>query len=567
MNSCSNVYQLSCRLNWIGIAIFCFSSIGLTTQTPTRLLARDQAPVPRPKPVMGWNSFTPMGCTDINAEKLRAQADLLGSRRLLRAGYKTFIVECGWEQGVGDDGPAVAIYPDVVGGDVVAFREDFRRRGLLLGFGTWGGPQICTRNPDEDSHIKPRTDLDSYARGLDYAGVTYLSHRPCELVRPDIIQTPDKAMEVNSRYVQMDGAIINRDLQNKILYASGQWGATPEMDNSRAYSWRIADDTIDSWPSIIRTMNALVPYSIANRRPLNDLGFLQFGPNRLTPAEKKTQFAFWAAAKSPLIFSADIATLTEDEINLMTNPKAIAINQDDLGTSITLTRRYPADMDMWSGPLSDGSTVAVIVNWSDDSAQKTIQLDDLGFSSANVEDILNQKNVGPVTKSLITTIEKHGCLFIKLTDTKPAPKKTFTEFPIEVADITGVAQLKLNNRGVKVAVNLKADGVTGLRWSKIIGSKNGFTLVRLHYTNAELSPGNMDDSKLNFKHTAIVINDKFTYYADLPITGLTWDDMIEGFPIVLPLEPGVENTIFIRGENDQFAPDIHRLSVENTGSV
>jgi hypothetical protein len=61
-----------------------------------------------------------------------------------------------------------------------------------------------------------------------------------------------------------------------------------------------------------------------------------------------------------------------------------------------------------------------------------------------------------------------------------------------------------------------------VRWKNIPGAKNGNTLVSFDYINAQLSTGNMDDSLLNFKHTAIIINDNFDHpvYVDFPITGL-----------------------------------------------
>ncbi|OAV97762.1 hypothetical protein PTTG_01087 [Puccinia triticina 1-1 BBBD Race 1] len=557
MNSLSNIHQKSCRFQRIVIAIFTLSAIGFTTQSPAQMATNTQAPVARPKPVLGWNSIGPLGCTGITAEKLRWQADLMAEKGLIKAGYTTFVIECGWEEDYGNY--PLVLYDGVMGQDYHSFRDDFRRRGLGLGFGTWGGPQLCPRTEEEAKiYAKPKTDLDGYVFALNELGATYLSHRPCDWGFPQVLQS-DMAVELNSRYVQMESAISNRGYQNKMFYATGQWGASPSAVNTKANSWRIADDTLDSWNSFIRTLNTLYPYSIANRGPYNDLGFLQLGENRLTMAEKRTQFCFWAAAKSPLIFSTDVSRLHPDEIGLLTNPRAIAVNQDALGQSITLKHRYP-DMDIWSGPLSDGSTVAVIINWSDDSSQKNINLEDLGFSSAHVYEVLSGKDLGVVSTTYVSTIEKHGSLFLKFTKTKPARQRTFQRFPVEVAEITGSAILKLTSQGVKVAGNLKADGETGVRWKNIPGSRNGNTVVSFDYVNADLAIGNMDDTKLNFKRTAIIINESTKYDVDFPITGLTWDNMIQGFLVSLPLKPGY-NTIRIQAEGD-WAPDFHCLSVE-----
>ncbi|KAA1118117.1 hypothetical protein PGT21_031866 [Puccinia graminis f. sp. tritici] len=564
MNSWCNHYRQPHRFQWMSIAILAIATIGFTAQTPTKLVTRNPAPVARPKPVLGWNSFWPFGCgKDVNDKNLKWQADLMAEKGFIKAGYKTFIIECGWE--VDPKGkPELLIKSAIVGTDPYAFREDFRKRDLHIGVGTWGGPQLCPRTKDEIFHVHPLADLDRYVYSLADWGVTYLSHRPCDWVFPDVLQYSNLASIVNSRYVEMEGAIKNTALQSKMFYATGQWGASPSAYQTTANSWRVADDTLDNWNSFIRTLNAVFPYTLDTKGPYNDLGFLQLGENKLTMAEKITQFSFWAAAKSPLIFSTDISRLRQEEIALLTNPRAIAINQDDLGQSITLKHRYSGDMDIWSGPLSDGSTVAVIINWSDDDPQKTIQLADLGFSSAHMYEVLTGNDLGFFKDSYSTTIEKHGSLFLKLTETKPAPQRNFKRFPVEMAEITGSAVMKDTSRGIKVAANLKPDGKTGVRWKNIPGAKNGNTLVSFDYINAQLSAGNMDNSKLNFKHTAIIINDDFDHplFVDFPITGLTWENMAEGFLVSLPLHPG-ENTILVRGEGE-WAPDFHCLSVEQT---
>ncbi|KAA1109592.1 hypothetical protein PGTUg99_024736 [Puccinia graminis f. sp. tritici] len=94
------MHQEFCRLQWIGIAIFVSLNIAYTNQTPTKLAARDgPAPALRPKPVMGWNSFYPSGCeANVNRKDLLWHADLMDQKGFIKAGYKTFIVECGWER-------------------------------------------------------------------------------------------------------------------------------------------------------------------------------------------------------------------------------------------------------------------------------------------------------------------------------------------------------------------------------------------------------------------------------------------------------------------------------------
>jgi len=389
----------------------------------------------------------------------------------------------------------------------------------------------------------------------------------CDLAPPDRLQYPDQASELNSRYVQMEDAV--RDAGVKIFYATGQWGSSQEASNQqRANSWRVADDTRDNWNSFIRTLNGLVPFAHkTGPGSFNDLGFLQLGENKIYSPEKLTQIAFWAATKSPLIFSTDLSKLDQYSVDILTRPGLIAVNQDPLGKGITLRRRYSGDKDIWSGPLSDKSTVVVIINWEDNTALKVLDFADLGFTSAHVYNLWNGRDLGAFDKSFNMTVGGHGSLFLKLTDTKPAPKRVFKRFPAEMADVMGSARLRDVTPQLKAVSRISPNSGGGVRWNNIPGSQaaNGDTLVSFDFINAQLAPGDEDHSKLNFKRTVITVNDKDKVYVDFPISGLLWEDVYEGFLVSLPLMPGESNKILIEGV-DEWAPDFVCLSVEQDSS-
>ncbi|KAA1103850.1 hypothetical protein PGT21_002569 [Puccinia graminis f. sp. tritici] len=556
-----NAYQRLSAIQWARIAILVLN-IGFATQSPTQqVMRRDPPPPAGPKPVMGWNSFWPIGCgKHVNQGDLQKQADLLAQTGLNTAGYNTFVVECAWEDWANKDGTPntkKSTFHDGIG----PFVDYLKSKGLNLGFGTWAGGQLCKRDPHEKFHggDVPK-NLKAYVAKLVEWGVTYLSHRPCDLASPDRLQYPDQASPLNARYVQMEDAI--RDAGVKLFYATSQWGASPEASNQlRANSWRIADDTRDNWNSFIRTLNAAVPYAPKTRPgSYSDLGFLQLGENKLISPEMLTQFAFWAAAKSPLIFSSDLSKVHPDFIEVLKNPGVIAINQDNLGQSITLRRRYSDDKDVWSGPLSDGSTVAVIVNWEDHTSLKHIDLADMGFSSAHLYDVWHGKDLGPVNGTYSSHVGGHGCLFLKLTETKPAPKINFKRFPAETADVMGSARLKDVTPKIKAVSRISPNGGGGVRWTIPDIQTKGDVLFSIDFINAQLATGDEDDSKLNFKRTVITVNDDKKVTVDFPISGLLWEEVYEGFLVSLPLTPG-DNKILIEGVNE-WAPDFVCLSVE-----
>lgn len=107
---------------------------------------------------------------------------------------------------------------------------------------------------------------------------------------------------------------------------------------------------------------------------------MEVGNVGLTQVEQQTHFAFWAAAKSPLIISTDLTEISDEALDILTNKRVIALNvstskalfnvflscseyylsyqQDSLGQSISFKRRYTNEYDVWAGSLADGSIVA-----------------------------------------------------------------------------------------------------------------------------------------------------------------------------------------------------------------
>ncbi|KNF03917.1 hypothetical protein PSTG_03004 [Puccinia striiformis f. sp. tritici PST-78] len=579
MSKFLNIYRRICIVHWVGLAVFIFSTIGSTNQSPTNAVAR-RGPPPGPKPAMGWNSFWPFGCgKHVKEHKLREQADLLAEKGLNTAGYSTFIVECGWEDWVNKDGSPKHMKKAFKHG-VRPFSDYLNTKGLHLGLSSWAGKQICRRDVDDNFYDgrDGSKDLKLYITKLVEWGMVYFSHRPCGTAWPSRLQSPDRAAQLNNRYIAMEDAI--RDSGAKIFYSTGQWGTAPDSTNQlRANSWTVAAETRDNWYSFIKTLNELVPVASKTRLgSFADLGFLQLGDNKLTGTEKLTQFAFWAAAKSPLIFSTDLWKLDQFSIDMLKNPGPIAVNQDDLGKSITFKRRYSLDKDIWSGPLSDGSTVAVIINWDDNTSQKVIDLADLGFSSAHLYDVWTGKDLHMVKGTYTTTVGGHGALFLKLTETTPAPKPKFKRFPAEMADAMGTARLKDVTPKLKAMSRIAPDGKGGVRWSNIPGGQTeGDVLVSIDYINAYLPDntkyyfkpswgfdanlGTRDDPNLAFRRTVITVNDTKKVIVDFPISGLLWEDVHEGFLVSLPLLPGDSNKILIEGVGD-WAPDFVSLSVE-----
>ncbi|POW00320.1 hypothetical protein PSTT_13196 [Puccinia striiformis] len=487
-------------------------------------------------------------CSRLNDDQFIEAADLLEQSGLKEAGYRTLVYECGWEGGSEPDGTPT-YYRSVFPNGPQEHAGYLKWRGFNLGVGSWLGPQICVRTGQgwATPKVKDPRDLQQWIKTVAGWGVSYLIHRPCDMATPEMLQDPGWSSDVDSRYIKVQEAIRAVGVQDKLFYATGQWGSSPLAQQKAANSWRISDQSLVQWDSFIRTSNGLVPFAHQTRPgAYNDLGFLKFqldsGENGLTLDEQTTIWTFFAAAKN-------------DEKSRGNRHK------HELGKSITLRRRYPNDMDIWSGPLKDGSTVAVIINWADTTGQKLIQLSDMGFESARIRDVRTGNDLGPMSKTFTQNIPKHGSVILRLSETKEIPKRNFVRFAAEKAEVVSPAHLKQVG-DIKVAAGIESEGKGSVVWKDIPGGQNGPVLVSFDYINADLPWSNKDHSKLNFKRAAVMINDdpNLKFQVHFPITGYTWGDVYQGFLVSLPL-PNAKNTIRIVGL-DHSAPDFAALSVE-----
>ena len=226
------------------------------------------------------------------------------------------------------------------------------------------------------------------------------------------------------RYTAMREAlkVTGRD----VLYQICEWGVdfpsnwAPPLGNT----WRTTNDIIPEWRTIWRQINQFVPSaSFAGPGRWPDLDMLEVGNDVFTEPEEQTHFSLWAIAKSPLVIGGALndtrTTMKKSSLAILKNKDVIGFNQDSLGKAANLTRRYTETaFDVWAGPLSDGRTVAAVVNWNNDSVMGTFNLPDVGLQSAgSVKDVWSGKKVSDMVTSYSAEIKAHGILLLELSDT------------------------------------------------------------------------------------------------------------------------------------------------------
>lgn len=226
--------------------------------------------------------------------------------------------------------------------------------------------------------------------------------------------------------------------QNRsILFQICEWGVdfpalwAPALGNT----WRIGNDIIPAWRAIFRTLNQAVPQaSFAGPGQWPDLDMLEVGNNVLTTAEEQTHFSLWAILKSPLVIGGalkdEVTSINAASLAILSNKDVVSFNQDSLGVSATLKRRWSEEgYEVWSGPLSGGRTVAALINWADESRDLTLDLADVGVQFAGtLKDIWAGKTLSNVKSTYTATVAAHGVILVELSDTTAAGTYPTAEF-------------------------------------------------------------------------------------------------------------------------------------------
>jgi alpha-galactosidase len=190
------------------------------------------------------------------------------------------------------------------------------------------------------------------------------------------------------------------------------------------HSWRIGNDIIPDWRAIFRTLNQAVPQTgFAGPGRWPDLDMLEVGNGILSLPEEQTHFSLWAILKSPLVIGAALkdskTSINRESLEILKQKDVISYNQDSLGVSASLRRRWSEEgYEVWSGQLSGGRTVAAVINWRNESRDLTLDLPDIGLQHAGtVKDIWSKSTSRDVGTSYMARVEGHGTMLLEFQDT------------------------------------------------------------------------------------------------------------------------------------------------------
>lgn len=360
-------------------------------------------PTPRteltPTPPMGWMTWN-MFRGDISEQLIRETADAMVASGLAEAGYKYIFIDDLW-QGGRDARNNIIPDPTKFPSGIKALADYVHSRGLKLGIYsdaaqlTCGGATASLGFEEQD------------ARTFASWGIDYLKYDYCN--------APEDSATARKRYRTMAEALqkSGRD----IVLGICEWGQRQAEEwcaQVGGQLWRTSYDVRDMWKDtlhqggmgILDILNITAPLApTVNHSQWPDMDMLVVGLNGkggpsselggkgCTQQEYQSQMSLWCMLSSPLALSNDLRKLTADDLRIIANTEAIAINQDSLGKAAE-RKVWKEDHQVFVRQLSRGRYAVALLNSADKEQRLTVDFKTLGLTGKyRMRDIWAHKQI------------------------------------------------------------------------------------------------------------------------------------------------------------------------------
>ncbi len=370
-------------------------------------------------PPMGWNSWNKFAC-NIDEKSIREVADAIVASGMKDAGYTYVNIDDCWH---GDRDSLGFIQADPVRfpSGIKALADYIHSKGLKIGIYSDAGSQTCGGRPGSRGY--------EFQDALTYAGwgIDYLKYDWCNT----------ESLNAEGAYKTITAAL--RKAGRPIVLSICEWGNNKpwEWAQSVGHLWRTTGDIYNcfdcvkdhgTWESlgvlqILDKQEGLRKY--AGIGHWNDPDMLEVG-NGMPVNEDRAHFSIWCMLAAPLIAGNDVRQMSKETLGVLTNPEAIAINQDSLG--IQGFRYIVKDsVEIWLKPLKNEDWAVCFLNRSklpsavDLNWQSEIVRDELSKKSLNPKDhtyqiknVWTNKLIGTTMKPLKAIVPGHDVLMLKL---------------------------------------------------------------------------------------------------------------------------------------------------------
>ena len=390
-----------------------------------------------PTPPMGFNNWARFEC-NLNETLFVKTADAMAEKGLLAAGYNHMNMDDCWPLQERTLKGALQWNATRFPHGIPWLADYLHKKGFKLGMYTNAGNMTCGWYPGSQDH----EEID--AKTFESWGVDYLKVDGCHV---DLQHGRTNFEEFKYRY-ELWHQVISK-LEKPFIFSESapayfspnfhldqnntDWYRTMEYVRSSGELARHSDDIKvygdnptnifepgGHWESMMNNYDKevrLARYQACGF--YNDPDFLIVDWPDLSLDEKKTHFTLWSSFSAPLILSAWIPDLTEDEVEYLTNKDILAVDQDALCEQATLVSQ-DGYIDVLTKNLANGDRLLTVLNKGNKTNTTTIPLERIGInpsSSYTAKDLWTSKS-STVHRSIDIKLRTHQTAIYRISAAK-----------------------------------------------------------------------------------------------------------------------------------------------------
>ena len=370
-------------------------------------LAQTAAPQLAATPPMGWNSWNHFA-DKVNDEVVRQAADAIVSSGMRDAGYLYVNIDDTWE---GQRDAQGFIHANSKFPDMKALADYVHSKGLKLGIYSSPGPKTCAGY--EGSYGHEEQDAQTYAQW----GIDYLKYDLCSMDKMmKEAGSPEAAHKMMvDAYTKMHNALLKTGRPIVLSLCQYGWDNVWRWGASVGGNlWRTTGDIRDRWASMAYIgfgQNGQESY--AGPGHWNDPDMLEVGNGGMNHDEYQTHISLWSMLAAPLLAGNDLAHMTPETVELLTNKEVIALDQDAAGVQgHRVWQEGP--LEVWVKPLADGSRAVGLFNRNSTPSPITVRFSDAGLPGrVSLRDLWQHKDLGSFQDSYTATVPRHGVVLLR----------------------------------------------------------------------------------------------------------------------------------------------------------
>lgn len=374
-------------------------------------------------PPMGWNSWNKIAC-DVNEKVIRECAKAMAESGMKDAGYQYIVIDDCWH-GERDSLGFIQADPQRFPSGIKALADYVHSLGLKFGIYSDAGWKTCGGRPG--SRGREYQDAYMYAKW----GVDYLKYDWCNT----------EGLNAEGAYMTMRDALYAAG--RPIVFSLCEWGNNEpwKWGKNVGHLWRTTGDIAvlfdgeekhPGWSSwgvlqIIDMRQNIRQY--AGPDHWNDPDMMEVG-NGMTVNEDRAHFSMWCMLAAPLIAGNDLAQMSKETLEILTNKEAIAVDQDSLGIQ-AFSYAMNDKVEIWFKPLQNDEWAVCFLNrnveakpveftWSEHKVTDSYANREADFTSTTykIRDLWAKKDIGKTDKKLSATLPGHDVLMFRLTPVK-----------------------------------------------------------------------------------------------------------------------------------------------------